>query len=225
MASNPLRLASGAIEALKIIALAAMLGDHANTLFFSREVGWLFALGRLTFPIFCVVMAYHYVHHPVRLGSWLKRLLLFAVLTQPIYVWVMQDWGGNVFFTLLLGLLAIAVWDRRRRYGFYAWAILAAIFVLASIVDYHQSGVLAIPLLVLWWRWGGDWLLFLVIVNFLAANFFLPLAAMTMLVWAIIALLAAWPPMLPRLPKYFYYAFYPVHFIILKLLALQFGLQ
>jgi hypothetical protein len=224
MLSSPLRLGSGAIEVLKIIALATMLGDHINTVLWAREVDWLFALGRLTFPIFCLVMAYHYVHHPVRLGSWLKRLLLFAVITQPIYVWTMQDWGGNVFFTLLLGLLAIAVWDRRRRYGVYAWAILAIIAAVASVVDYHQSGVLAVPLLVLWWRQGGDWLLFLVIVNFLAANFFLPLAAMTMLVWAIVALLAWRAPILPRLPKYFYYGFYPAHFVVLKLIALQFGM-
>ena len=56
----PVRVSSGAIEALKWLALACMVVDHVNAVFFARELGtWADVIGRVAFPLFAGVFGYN----------------------------------------------------------------------------------------------------------------------------------------------------------------------
>ena len=52
------RFSNGTAEALKWRALAAMTVDHVNTFLTGRAHPALFAIGRIAFPIFALVLAF-----------------------------------------------------------------------------------------------------------------------------------------------------------------------
>ena len=107
---------------LKLIVIAAMTADHLGALIFPEAL-WLRVVGRLAMPIiaFLLVEGYHHTHH---LGRYLLRLLVFAVLTQPVYRLVFPH-GLNVFFDLLVGLCLIWAVQRIRSRWLTAMLVLA----------------------------------------------------------------------------------------------------
>jgi len=94
---------------LKLIVIVAMTVDHIGALIYP-EVLWLRLVGRLAMPIvaFLLVEGYHHTRH---LGRYLLRLLVFAVLVQPVYRLVFPH-GLNVFFDLLVGLCLLWAVER-----------------------------------------------------------------------------------------------------------------
>jgi hypothetical protein len=228
------RLLPHQLELLKYLALVFMLLDHINTIIFNREIDWLFTAGRMAFPLFCFVAAYNYEYHARHASAWLRRLVLFALLTQPIYMWAFNDWQGNIFFTLLLGLSLVLVFDRligrdspHKKSG-KSYVLLGLYFVAvmgcAALVNYFQAGILAIPLLVAWLRTRRDGILFLVLVNFIVANIFLYEGLFAVLALGLVFMSVWLDWRVPRLPRWFYYWFYPAHLVILKLIFLYYPL-
>lgn len=115
---------------LKLIAVVVMLIDHIGymigrvvypTLIFetARFERWNFiyylfrCIGRTAFPIFCFMIAEGFLHT----RDWKKyavRLGIFGLISEiPYDLMVRGKWiypgGQNVFFTLLIGLLVIAL--------------------------------------------------------------------------------------------------------------------
>ncbi len=112
-------------------------------------------IGRPAFPIFCFLLAEGFCHtHDVK--KYAVRLGIFALVSEipfDLALWnQVPDWRyQNVFFTLLIGLLALAL---VRRYGtnmVLKVLILAAGAVLAELLhtDYGAFGVLFIGILYL----------------------------------------------------------------------------
>jgi len=115
---------------LKIIALAAMLIDHAGAAFPDYIPFGTRIIGRLTFPIFVYLLAdgFRHTRNPKK---FLLRLFAFALISEIPYDWAvtritnvqqgLSPWhvsflnNTNIFFTLLLGGLAIfafqQIWD------------------------------------------------------------------------------------------------------------------
>ena len=100
---------------LKMLAVLAMLADHAAVVYLPSGSAAYFVcrlIGRITAPVMCFFLAegYYYTHS---LQAYLKRLLFFALLSQP--VWSLALYGKlrpvpwNMMGTLLLGLLALAI--------------------------------------------------------------------------------------------------------------------
>lgn len=108
--------------ALKLIAITAMAVDHIGALIYPEAL-WLRVVGRLAMPIiaFLLVEGYHHTRH---LGRYLLRLLVFAVLAQPVYRLVFPH-GLNVFFDLLAGLCVIWAAERIRSRWLLAGLLLA----------------------------------------------------------------------------------------------------
>lgn len=117
-------------------------------------------IGRLAAPVFLFCIANGFFHtHDVR--RYCARLLAAAVAAQVPYVLfdlaeqrlygAVGDWrdvGGNILFTLTLGLLAIAVYDRlsrqgRRLLGLLAVAAAAALSRLFNL-EGHEGYILLI---------------------------------------------------------------------------------
>lgn len=125
---------------LKLLAIAAMTLDHIGCLFFPG-VAWLRAVGRLTFPIMAFLIAEGY-RHTRDVKRYEMRLFWFALISAvPFYM--AFGWAGNVFFTLLCGLLALDFAGRMER-GWKRAAVVLGLAVLSLPCDWGFSGVLAI---------------------------------------------------------------------------------
>ena len=135
--------------ALKGVAICSMLLDHALKTLWWDAPTVLYVLGRLAFPLyaFLLVQGAKHTHH---MGKYALRLAVFALLSevpfdlclyeQPCY-WFSQ----NVFWTLLLGLLAIWAYEQSDRRG-ALW-----LGVVAMIAALRLGDVLNLSLIHIWW--------------------------------------------------------------------------
>lgn len=99
------------MEVLKWAALGFMVLDHAAALTHPHELAWRLP-GRVVFPVLAGLMAAHLArgYPPER---YVRRLLPFALVAQPVYAWVFGGflvWPLNVLFTLLAGVLMVRGW-------------------------------------------------------------------------------------------------------------------
>ena len=209
---------------LKIFAMVCMLIDHTAAsvigrgLFGETDPGaawtaayWIMRLiGRLAFPIFCFLLA-EGAAHTRSLRNYFLRLLVFAVISEipfdlglygePFY-WAHQ----NVFWTLALGILALWLMGMAKD-RIVKYLILIACMIAAQLMqtDYSAFGVFFIWLLY-YLRDKRPW----------KRN----LIGCIAVCWEVTAPLAFIPIQLYsgerglRL-KYVFYAFYPVHLLLL----------
>lgn len=99
---------------LKLIAIISMAFDHISFIFYGADLSWMRFIGRISFPIFAFQICEGYLHtHD--LNKYITRLSLFALISEIPYILFSQmfllDYSLNVIFTLILGLLAITVYD------------------------------------------------------------------------------------------------------------------
>ena len=111
-------------QALKLIAMAAMLGDHLAWAFLSDTGAAaiiLHTLGSMAMPIFSFFIAEGYTHTR-NLPAYAGRLAIFALISYlPFVFFVSAIWDQgltpaafgrlNMIYTLLLGLLALWAWE------------------------------------------------------------------------------------------------------------------
>ena len=90
---------------IKILAAVFMVMDHVCYLLMP-ELLTLHFFGRLSFPLFAWLLAKGEKHsqNVYRYGG---RLLITAIISQPIYTVVFQKLSPNILFTLLLGLVML----------------------------------------------------------------------------------------------------------------------
>lgn len=220
-----------AAETAKWIALVAMVVDHAGHFFFP-DLRVLRLIGRLSLPLFCWVIALRLAEKPERETGYLKRLTLWAVISQPLY------WLGfhtlqpiyqvlNIMATLWLGVLLFAV---VRRETWWRWPVVAALLPLGHWCSYGVMGAAMVPILALVAKdsvphsalatgaAGSATSFFMSFYN-LANYWGSPLAALASgtVAWLCLKL----PVTVPRLPRWFFYAFYPLHiFVFIVVLVL-----
>ena len=129
-----------------------MTFDHARILVFNTsEFGWMEPIGRLAFPIFAfqIVMGYRKTHD---LKKYILRLLVFAVISEIPYKWMLWLGSGdlkltlsywNVYWTFILGIIVLQLLKNNQIKAIYKGVIIAAICVLFSIVyvDYSIYGI------------------------------------------------------------------------------------
>ena len=214
---------------LKLLAMVTMLIDHMGFTLFPYAL-WMRCVGRLAFPIFCFLVAEGCAHtHDKK--RYAARLLVFAGLSEPAFdlmhgVWFTMDYQ-NVLWTLLLGALVCWAMDWAKTkpemwQRLPADAAIAVGFILGQWgnTDYGGWGVLLVLLFYLTREVRGKWAIQLVGM-FLFCWFCTP--------WR--TELLAMPALLPiflyngerglsnRAVQYGFYAFYPVHILILSVLA------
>ena len=223
-------------DLLKLVAVIAMAIDHVGGAFFP-EIGPFRWVGRLAFPLFCYCMTVGLLYtHDVR--RYLGRLALFAVISQPFYVlafhphdWMLdRNWmNWNIFFTLFLSLLAMAGLRERKW-----WLFLGALFAV-SWWNFDYSGI-GIQLMLIFFlcrnhpRIGGALYALMYLPSLWNGSPQDPLCLSLgglCIDWPIFSLLAAPLIFIPtrsglRIPRRFFYAFYPAHLAVIA--ALQFAL-
>ena len=222
---------------LKWVALVTMLIDHFAAVFYVGSVRaraplfsygiyiFLRCVGRLAFPIYCFLLVEGY-RHTRSVKNYLLRLFLFGLVSEVPFDLAFRHaaWDlsyQNVYFTLFLGLLALALWDWATKHDPAScgpWRValglglIAAVAVLAHVgeTDYGEWGVLTIAAMYLFRKveWQRD--LFSGSALLIAS----PLEAVGFVDFA---LFHFYNGQRGRQPKYLFYVFYPVHLLLLVL--------
>mgnify|MGYP003295418081 CR=1 FL=1 len=172
--------------ALKMIAILAMTLDHAAKILgqegllrlfpeipltiVNGSLGLMQNIGRMVFPIYAFLIG-EGAGKTRSMPRYMGRLALFAILSEPIFYYGFHSPGvsptdfvgalarfrlTNVFFTLLLGAMAIYMYQlciqKGSRNGIYVWIpVLFAILLIGNFIgcDYEIVGILLIVALYL----------------------------------------------------------------------------
>lgn len=190
------------------------------------------AIGRIAFPIFCFLLVEGFQKtHDVK--KYALRLGIFALVSEIPFDLafnskVLELSYQNVFFTLFLGLLTMVVcdmalrkeWSQKEKLNKVIRVVLAIVIIAAGAVfaewlrtDYGATGVLCIMVLYIFRRRKAAQML----------------AGAASFLWEIPAPLAFIPMAFYngkrgiRL-KYVFYAFYPVHLLLIYLICVYLGI-
>ncbi len=215
-------------EGLKLIGCLTMLLDHIDSIFL--EGGLLRIIGRLSFPIYCFLIAegIHHTHNPKKYGL---RLLLLAVVSEiPFELAFFNDYTPyrqNVMIILLLGFCAVEgmkkcpgdIWKA-------LWVLACGLVAEQSYADYGIHGVLLIVLFALtrdiprkeWIQLAGMAVLFYDLGGkTLFTIWFLPVTrqALGVLSMIPISLYSGEKRTRSKAVQWGFYLFYPVHLLAL----------
>ena len=234
---------------LHLLAMAVMLLDHAYAIGLSNAQ-WMTCVGRLAFPIFSFMLVEGYFHtRSVR--RYAGRLLLAAVVSEIPFNFLagggwLYPFHQNVMWTLLLSLGAIHLNELARRQGNILLRILAAVSTIAGgfiigtllMVDYYGVGILMV--LLFYFLRGGGWLRklgqlagmyylncvmlggSLLQLSILGMQFTFPRQGLAMLALIPIWLYRGRQGFRSRWLQWTYYAFYPLHILLLAAVAIVF---
>lgn len=200
---------------LEIIAMATMLIDHIGAVFFPDMV-FLRIVGRISFPIYCFLLVRGF-HHTKCFRKYLLRLILLAIVSQPIYSRLFGVDKLNVIFTLAACLIILKLIERPKIQHIII-SLLLTLILATGIFEYGSYAVL----MVLIYRWVKKPYMILLAhfaVNLIHFFFFawsqqLSILGSIIIIWS---LRGVFPEKkINRMP---YRAFYPVH--LLCLLAIK----
>ena len=228
---------------LRVIAVLLMLSDHIWATYMSFG-DWMTHIGRMAFPIFAFQIAEGFVHTK-NFKKYALRLLGFALVTElPFNLFYSSRWFNpyhqNVLFTLLLGLMAIKVIDNLKKNHkakdialSALWILLIVIGAVLGFVDYGLNGVLMVVLFYVCRDFPFAWLGQLIGMVCINVIFFegqvIPTEIFGIAVeiptqaYAVFALIPIWlyggrKGISNKFLQYGFYAFYPVHMIVLYLI-------
>ena len=201
---------------LKIIAIITMFLDHYYRIIGGPE--WLSILGRLAFPIFAFSISEGY-SHTKNVNKYLMRLLNFAIIIQLPNFLGFQEYPLNIFFTLALGLFCLEILDNNKINIVVRYIVVLYLCFLAEKtgLDYGAYGII---LIILFNKLRNNKLY--IFIAFLALNLvILKIGNLSEIqIYSIFSLI---PIFLYNGKKgygmkYFFYLFYPLHFIFLYFL-------
>lgn len=200
----------------KIIAMFTMLIDHIGLIFFPSEAIFR-VIGRLSFPFFAYGIAngYSKTRNVYKYG---QRLLILALISQPIYFLALDKETLNICWTLFLGLAAIFFYENRLENKFLSYFLLLLTIALTFFIrlDYGLYGILVI-------------LVFHIFKNDI---FMIPVQiGLTLLkiVWPLFIQIFSIPAFFIihyfkkydfKINRYLQYSFYPLHLLILYLIKI-----
>ncbi len=228
---------------LRVIAVIFMLSDHIWATYMSFG-NWMTYIGRLAFPIFAFQIAEGFVHTS-NFKKYALRLLGFAIVTEiPFNLFYssrfFNPFHQNVLFTLLLGLLAINVIDKAKKDKStknitlsVMWLALICVASTLGFVDYGFLGMLTVVMFYVLRDFPFAWLAQLVamvlinIVFFEGQVFPIEILGKTFEIpsqgFAVFSLIPIWlyggkKGKSSKFMQYGFYAYYPVHMLILYLI-------
>ena len=201
---------------LKIIACIAMVIDHTGEFLFPGTV-WMRCVGRFAFPIYCFLLTEGFKHSR-DIRNYLMRLLAFAFVSELPYNLIHSGRFicpelQNVFFTLFLGLLMMYLLEWTESAVLRAFIVVSAmIFAETFHFSYRYPGILMIYIF-----YSLRDFPMLRDLNILAANIRLFDADIQSLGGLALIPVSFYNGKRGPSMKYFFYAFYPVHLMVIWL--------
>lgn len=171
-------------------------------------------IGRSAFPVFCFLLA-EGACHTRSMPNYMKRLAAFSLISEIPFDLAIQNtpfaWNmQNVFFTLLLGVIVIWVFQKYPAEKWKGWLSFVLLAAAAEVLhtDYGAVGVATI--LVMYLLREKPFRKLAVSYVVLALASLLELFCLPGMI-----LLGLYNGERGRQPRYFFYAFYPVHLLVL----------
>lgn len=220
---------------LKVIAVITMTIDHVGMVLFPHLLIYRI-IGRVAFPIFAFLAAQS-CRHTRNIRRYMTRLGLFALVSElPFNLATggqpMHPYGQNIFFTLLLGVMACWLYDKLQGsplallpplalclfgqlmgadYGWYGVAMIFAFYLAGN--SKLRVGLALVTLTVV-----SQWHAIMMVLGQPR------LVVYALQLWCVFAVipLAFYNGQRGRGPKYFFYLYYPIHLGVLYLLSLVF---
>ena len=211
---------------LKLIAMVSMLIDHIAVSLVARSSALYTPMrfvGRLAFPLYCLLLVEGFCHTKDR-KRYLLSLLGFALISEipfnmAVAGKIFDLEAQNVFFTLSIGLASLMMADEGKKRG-KEWCLAVGYLLIPMLAlllrsDYNLGGVALILVISLTrkrdkWRFLGP---ALVILSFGHLDSF---GALALPLWYL------YNGERGRIRyKYAYYAFYPVHLLVLGLIRMM----
>ena len=217
---------------MKIIAAIFMLMDHIGMLFYPTQPLWR-ALGRLAMPLFAYGVASGF-WHTSSLKNYMKRMTVFAIISQSPFLWMFQvaygrAFGLNIGFTFLIALGCLWLLKSTEqqseavKIGNYIMIGLLLILAEGLACDYGMYGV-AVVILFYEYSFKKEnqlvaYILFslLTLLDSLIYNSPLQIYAVLSIVFIILLKNKRLSGL-----RYFFYLFYPLHMFVLVFIKLLF---
>lgn len=215
--------AQGDLELAKWVAIITMAIDHYGKIVDEFVFEETHAIGRVSFPLFAAIVAIRLAVRPDLNLRYLRYLIPWAIISQPVFVIVGRPWyDGNILVTLALGVAASHLLRRQLETSTLAFgAELTGIAVLSIFVDYGPVGVAMIPAMAFMvarhgYAGGAAVGPLGLAANVDASSRILGWADLTAVLATPILMFSLWAKIaLPRLPTQVFYAFYPLHLLAL----------
>jgi hypothetical protein len=119
---------SGApLDLIKTIAAGLMVVDHVNYMFFGHVANAMWYFGRSVFPLFAFALVCNLMRG-TNIAGYVRRLILLAVVSQPLYATAIGVSVGDVLFTLAAGAV-VAVALRAQN-----WLVQHGVFLIATVL-------------------------------------------------------------------------------------------
>ncbi len=211
---------------LKLIAAVAMLVDHCAMLPVITDPGLYLvmrSIGRISFPIFAFSIALGVVYTK-DLKKYVKRLLFVAVLSQAPFSLYFQDCRTlNILVTFLIAVAMIWFFEQKWIYA----AILVPLVPWCTDVlfhvttDYSTYGVLAVFCFYFFrddWKKAAVFFIILTMVQCVFGGSYIQMIAVLAL-----PLIYYGSRVRLLLKRYFFYVFYPMHLLVLYVIASWMG--
>ena len=210
---------------LKMIAIISMFIDHVGYAIFGK-FSYFNYIGRIAFPIFAFQISEGYVHTK-NLKKYFFRLFLFAIISQIPFMFfhsiLSTEFSLNIFFTLLLGLACIFIYDKSncKILGIIA-SIAIGIIAQVSHCDYGFYGVAIILIFYIFKNNFINASIFFVIAT--AIKYLVPIIKygfnnvyLYLFIFTIISaiFLATYNGKKGKNTKYLLYLFYPIHLLLI----------
>ena len=217
---------------LKLIAVLTMLIDHTGDVLFPDQL-WLRCIGRIAFPIYCFLLVEGFFHTR-DLKKYMLGLFFFGVISEipfdlAFFGKTFDFNHQNVYWTLLIGLIAISIMSVIHTDNIIPdYALKAAVAVLAGVfaqlihTDYRWIGVAMIAVMYLFHD-------FIAIKVALCAVLMLPVFTNQIEYFGLLAFIPIYfyngrRGYTSRAAKWAFYAFYPVHLLLLVLIK-EYGIH
>lgn len=190
-------------DILKCIGLLAMVIDHIGAIIYPHIL--IFRIvGRIAFPIYAYYICNGY-SNTSNLKKYLIRLFSLALISQPVYNLTFV--GLNTIFTLLAGIIAIDLLNKKKILG----VIIIILMAQFTQMDYGGYGIITI--LAIYTNIISNTAFFIVYIGI--TILFNPLQIFSLIFFI---LLKANFRFSFRINQYISYIFYPLHIFILHII-------
>lgn len=214
---------------LKLIAIITMTIDHIGAIIYN-DIDIFRIIGRISFPLFAFLLVEGFKNSSNRLKYFL-RLIIFAFITQPIYDYTFKSNTLNILFTFSLGFLLMMIiefskkiidkYNKGSESYLYKTVFYSLFYILFSIlaiflnVDYTVLGITTIFIFYLSPNILLSCILYFLSVVLLKTN--------DIQMYSIISFffLYFYNGKRGRNLKYFFYLYYPLHLLLLKMLLVM----
>ena len=210
---------------LKMIAIISMFIDHVGYAIFGK-FSYFNYIGRIAFPIFAFQISEGYVHTK-NLKKYFFRLFLFAIISQiPFMLFhsiLSTEFSLNIFFTLLLGLACIFIYDKS---NYKILGIIASIAIgIIAQISHCDYGFYGVAIILIFYIFKDNFInasIFFILST--AIKYLVPIIKygfnnvyLYLFIFTIISaiFLATYNGKKGKNTKYLLYLFYPIHLLLI----------